>query len=75
MQDQLPLFNSDYTAGSQTTGEEKRATVTDTRPAVLQTASGETSLLPPVEQLIRDVQRYGTGKPRREVIRGKISRD
>lgn len=39
-----------------------------------QTTSSEMDFLPPINQLI-EPERYGIGKPRRVVIRGKISRE
>lgn len=39
-----------------------------------QTISSETPIIPPTNQLIES-ELYGIGKPRRIVIRGKISRE
>lgn len=74
---QLP-FKSEYITGSQTTSPASevvhRLPATDGMAAGSQTASVGTELLPPVNQLI-EVHRYGTGKPKRVVIRGRISRE
>jgi hypothetical protein len=78
MPDQQSPFKSEYSKGSQTTsrpGEEgHRLPAAERTPGASQTASVETVILPPVDQLI-EAQRYGTGKPRRVVIRGRISRE
>ena len=78
MPDQKSPFNSEYSKSSQTTSRQsavshKLASLEKTT-AVSQTASVETGILPPVHQLI-EPYRYGSGKPRRVVIRGRISRE
>lgn len=70
-------FKSDYSPESQTNhyeGKVRQISVPPLSTVSSQTTSGETSIIPPVNQLLES-ERYGTGKPRRLVIRGKISRD
>lgn len=71
-------FKSDYSAESNTTlshgdiGNMLPPVQRTTVPS--QTISSETPIIPPTNQLI-EPERYGIGKPRRIVIRGKISRE
>lgn len=78
MPDPQSPFKSEYITGSQTTSPAseagRRLLPTEGMTAASQTASVETAILPPVDQLI-EAQRYGTGKPRRVLIRGRISRE
>jgi hypothetical protein len=71
-------FKSDYSNGSQTTsrpGDTGHSLPLAGRAhAASQTDSVDTVILPPVDQLI-EIQRYGTGKPTRVVIRGRITRE
>jgi len=69
MPDESP-FKTDYDKGSQTTSRVGESP-TERPPSPSQTASTGPGILPPV---VVDVQRYGTGKPRRVVIRGRISK-
>lgn len=77
MPDPPSVFKSDYSNGSETTSRsseaEDRSPPVEGASGASQTASVGTAILPPVDQLI-EPQRYGTGKPRRVVIRGRISR-
>jgi hypothetical protein len=65
-------FKTDYSEPSQTTAERGEKPVS-VRP-VTQTVSDRRNALPAVVELVK-LERYGTGKPRRVKIRGKISRD
>lgn len=70
-------FSSDYAEGSRTepTSEPSGPVVDVSIPSVpAQTRTAVTGAVPTVDQLI-EVRRYGLGKPRRIVVRGKISRD
>lgn len=71
-------FKSEYITGSQTASPASEAGhrlhPTEGMTAASQTPSVETALLPPVDQLI-EAQHYGAGKPRRVLIRGRISRE
>lgn len=78
MPDPQSPFKSEYVKGSQTTSPPSEA---GHRPhpaegpsAVSQTTSVDMQILPPVDKVL-EVQRYGTGKPRRVLIRGRISRE
>lgn len=69
MPDQFP-FKSDYDTGSRTTS--RPDDVAPERPATVpsQTASTGPGIPLPKDE---DLRRYGTGKPRRFVIRGRIA--
>jgi hypothetical protein len=72
MPNQSP-FKSDYDKDSrQTSREGETLTQRPPAPPPSQTASTGPGILPPDDA---DLRRYGTGKPRRVVIRGRISRD
>ena len=74
---QSPIM-SDYNAGSSTTSSEGEIVDALTLPQrstdLSQTTSSEMDVLLPINQLI-EPERYGVAKPRRVVIRGKISRE
>ncbi len=62
----LPKFFDDqYTAGSQVATLSKEETVS------AETTRGVTAEVP----IVVEQEKYGTGKPKRIVIRGKITRD
>jgi hypothetical protein len=74
---QLP-FESEYAQSSQTTsrseGAISRAPAVAGAPPISQTPTVSTGILPPLEQLIH-FQKYGSGKPRRVIIRASISHE
>lgn len=78
MPDPQPPFKTDYAGESQTTSHPAKAgnrlEVNESGTVQSQTATVETMLLPPLERLL-ETARYGSGKPRRVIIRGRISRD
>lgn len=72
MPSQRSPFNDEYRQGSETSATQE----TEVGAPVAGTGRTSTSLTePPGTALVFEPERYGTGKPRRVVIRGKISRD
>lgn len=71
-------FKSDYSTESNTTlsygDRENMLPLAQETTVPSQTISNETHIISPTNQLI-EPERYGIGKPRRIVIRGKISRE
>jgi hypothetical protein len=78
MSDPQSPFSSEYRKGGSQTGvppsEAVRTPPREREIVPSQTTSAESAILPPVNHLIETI-RYGTGKPRRVVIRGKITRE
>jgi hypothetical protein len=77
MPPQQPPFKSDYSDGSQTVSGQRDENDGSTRNignTASQTPSVETDFLAPVDALIKP-ELYGTSKPRRIVIRGRIARE
>lgn len=74
-----PPFQSEYVTGSQTDSKTKEvksllAQAEGASTGAQTVAEDTTDTLPPVNQLIQ-AERYGIGKPKRIVIRGRISRE
>ena len=79
MSDQQLMFKSDYTRGSQTTSPRPDALLSSSgfETETLTTASAaepKVVVSATAADVLLDIERYGTGKPRRIVIRGKIAR-
>jgi hypothetical protein len=79
MRPNQPPFKSDYVTGEETTSTSLRREDTARRPAMpqqtVETTTVGASVLPPIDAVMEEVRRYGTGRPKFVVIRGKISRD
>lgn len=70
-----PPFSSEYSKGSQpTSAAVAEAPAALGVPATSATEAVAPAAVPPTTELFKP-ERYGVGKPRRIVIRGKVSRD
>ena len=76
MKDEEPKFKSDYVEDSKTTSKTvvvgRVYSPKETPGGSSQTISNKQGVMPSIADIDNKVVRYGNGKPRREIIRGKI---